>query len=293
MERRGTTRPTAADPFVVDASWRGAPRPTKPVSTDLALAAGLVLEDPSSGFVGAVKRWENGLVVLENRRGKLRSFPIGPGFWYEGKPVTLVVRRLTAAGRRETASGSLAAPAGRAKVALPSRIYVEGRHDAELVEKVWGDDLRSVGVVVEFLGGVDSLAEIVEEFRPEPGRRLGVLVDHLVAGSKESRIAERVAADRNGGYVLVTGHPFIDIWQAVKPASVGIPAWPEIARSVEWKYGVCAALGWPHDDQIDIAAAWRRILAAVKGWRDLERPLRTVVEQLIDYVTQDRPADLG
>ena len=65
---------------------------------------------------------------------------------------------------------------------------------------------------------VDDLAAIVEEFRPGPRQRLGVLVDHLVAGSKESRIAAAVAAHPD---VLVVGHPFIDIWSAVKPAAVG------------------------------------------------------------------------
>ena len=71
----------------------------------------------------------------------------------------------------------------RARVARASRIYVEGRHDAELVEKVWGDDLRIEGVVVEYLEGVDDLPGIVNRFQPGPGRRLGVLVDHLVEGS--------------------------------------------------------------------------------------------------------------
>ena len=55
----------------------------------------------------------------------------------------------------------MAAPQARAAVARASRIYVEGRHDAELVEKIWGDDLRVVGVVVEYLEGVDDLPAIV------------------------------------------------------------------------------------------------------------------------------------
>ena len=57
-----------------------------------------------------------------------------------------------------TASGSVAVPGTKARVARASRIFVEGRHDAELVEKVWGDDLRIEGVVVEYLEGVDDLA---------------------------------------------------------------------------------------------------------------------------------------
>ena len=267
----------------------------KPVTTDLELRVGLVVEDPSSGFVGAVVRWENGLVVLEDRRGKNRSFPVGPGFWHDGKPVKLVVppRRSPAVagpggipGR--TASGSVAASTPeRAKVALPSRIYVEGRHDAELVEKIWGDDLRSVGVVVEYLGGIDDLPAIVADFAPVRGRRLGVLVDHLVPGSKESRIAQQVAGGPYGTNVLVAGHPFIDIWQAVKPARLGLAAWPDVPRGTDWKTGTCAAIGWPHADQADIARTWRHILSRVDSWKHLERPLLTVVEQLIDFVTQD------
>ena len=46
-----------------------------------------------------------------------------------------------------------------------------------------------------------------------------MLVDHLVPGSKESRIAASVT----GADVLVVGHPYIDVWEAVKPSSVGIP----------------------------------------------------------------------
>lgn len=269
-------------------------------SEDWILEVGAVIEDAASGYCGAVIRWENGLVVLEDRNRKRRSFPIGPGFLLEGKPVALKLpprgpRRpgstQTAPGTMKstgrTASGSVAGPVGRAKVALPSRIYVEGRHDAELVEKVWGDDLRHEGVVVEYLGGVDDLPAIVDEFAPTKGRRLGVLVDHLVPGSKESRIVDEVLAGRSGEYVLVTGHPYIDIWQAVKPQRVGLDAWPQIPRTIEWKKGICAALGWPHDQQADIAAAWQTILGQVRNWSDLERELLTQVEILIDFVTQD------
>jgi len=186
-----------------------------------------------------------------------------------------------------TASGSVVGLAGRAKTALASRIYVEGRHDAELVEKIWGDDLRHVGVVVEHLGGIDDLPGIVADFAPGEGRRLGVLVDHLVPGSKESRIADRVRSGAGRGPVLVLGHPYVDIWQAVKPARLGLADWPEVPRTVEWKHGICAVLGLPHRDQADLAAAWRMILDKVRSWDDLERPLLTVVEQLIDFVTED------
>lgn len=279
--------PAPHDRYAADVLSPGWQRPRKPVSTDLVLAPGLVVEDVTTGFCGAVIRWENGIVVLEDRRGKRRSFPVGAGFWYEGKPVTLKTPTKTAAAQTRTASGSVATPGQRARVALPSRIYVEGRHDAELVEKVWGDDLRHSGVVVEYLGGVDDLPAIVAGFAPERGRRLGVLVDHLVPGSKESRIAADVARGPGGRFVHVTGHPFVDIWAAVKPSRLGLAAWPTVTRDLEWKHGTCDALGWPHSDQADIAAAWRRILAKVQTWTDLEPALLTRVEELIDFVTQD------
>jgi hypothetical protein len=164
----------------------------------------------------------------------------------------------------------------RARVALESRIYVEGRHDAELVERVWGDDLRVEGVVVEPLDGVDDLAREVAAFGPGPGHRLGVLVDHLVPGSKESRIVAGVVHP----HVLVNGHPYVDIWQAVKPAAVGIAAWPEVPRGQPWKEGVCAALGWGESWE-----GWRRVLAGVDSYADLEVPLLRAVEHLIDFVT--------
>ncbi|EST35912.1 hypothetical protein N566_17045, partial [Streptomycetaceae bacterium MP113-05] len=185
-----------------------------------------------------------------------------------------------------TASGSVAVPGARARVARAGRLYVEGRHDAELVEKVWGDDLRVEGVVVEYLEGVDDLAAIVERFGPSADARLGVLVDHLVPGSKESRIAAEVTSVWGEDRVLVAGHPFIDVWEAVKPATLGIRAWPRVPRGQDWKTGVCAALGWPPDT----GAAWKRILGAVRSYRDLDPGLLGPVEHLIDHVTVGGPA---
>jgi hypothetical protein len=279
------------DRYATDVLAKGWQNAGKVVSTELPVAGGQVLEDATSGFVGAVTRVENGIVVLEDRRGRLKSFPLGAGFLYEGKPVTLVPasRKAAASAPRRTASGSVAGPTERAKVALPSRIYVEGRHDAELVERIWGEDLRHVGVVVEYLGGIDDLPAIVAEFAPERGRRLGVLVDHLVPRSKESRIADEVRRGPAGEFVLVLGHPYVDIWQAVKPERVGLKTWPQVPRDIEWKHGICDVLRLPHRDQADIAAAWKMILGRVRSWSDLERPLLTTVEQLIDFVTQDHP----
>ncbi|WP_336204772.1 DUF3097 domain-containing protein [Nonomuraea sp. LPB2021202275-12-8] len=262
---------------VLAGNWR---RPGKGKIPQVPAEPDLVVEDADSGFCGAVVACDKEAVTLEDRFGRRRLFPLEPAaFRLEGKVVTLVrPQAATARAPRRSASGSIAVEGLRARVARQSRIYVEGVHDAALVEKIWGHDLRVEGVVVEYLEGVDDLPEIVDEFAPEPGRRLGVLVDHLVAGSKESRIAARVTSP----HVLVVGHPFIDIWQAVKPSSVGIPAWPDVPRGVPWKEGVIAALGW----RVEPADAWRRILGAVSSYADLEPELLGRVEELIDFVTE-------
>jgi hypothetical protein len=257
----------------------------KPRSTERPVELGLVVEDAQTGYVGAVVRIEYGRMELEDRQGRRKPFPIGPGYLIDGRPVILTApKRSAPTAPSRTASGSVAVQT-KAKVALASRIYVEGRHDAELVEQVWGDDLRVEGVVVEYLGGVDDLVDIVKDFRPDPRRRLGVLVDHLVAGSKEARIADAVRRGPGGAHTLVVGHPFIDIWQAVKPARLGIAAWPVVPRGVDWKKGVCKALGWPHTQQADTARAWQRIRGRVRDWNDLEPALIGRVEELIDFVT--------
>jgi hypothetical protein len=243
---------------------------------------GLVVEEAASGFCGAIVRFEYGNVVLEDRHRKHRVFPLNPaGFLLDGKPVTLVPAKAAPRPvRKVSASGSVRVQGHQARVAKDSRIWVEGKHDAELVERVWGHDLRVEGVVVEPLDGVDVLAERVEEFGTGPRRKLGVLVDHLVEGSKESRIVSAVRDDN----VLVTGHPYVDIWQAVKPAAVGIEVWPSVPRNIEWKVGICAALGWGEPYE-----GWQRVLSAVSSYRDLEAPLIGAVERLIDFVTVDEP----
>lgn len=251
---------------------------------EVTLARGLVIEHTESEWCGAVIGARDGLLQLEDGRGKLRSFPLHDGFMIDGVPVTLVMPK-RAPTRKVTASGSVAAPQQRARVAMPSRIFVEGRHDAELVEQVWGDDLRVEGVVVELLEGADNLEQVLTEFDPAPGRRAGVLLDHLVAGSKETRIAEQITRLPFGADVLIVGHPFIDIWAAVKPERMGLQAWPDIPRSIEWKKGICQSLGWPGDEPADIADAWSRIRGRVRSYRDLEPTLVGRVEHLIDFVT--------
>jgi hypothetical protein len=285
------------DRYGPDVLSAGAPRAhRRPTSTPTPAEIGLVVEEVTTGWVGAVVRVEKSggehVVVLEDRRGKTRTFRLGPGFWVDGKPVELTAPRTTGPGGptrsarpARTASGSVAVPQARARVARGSRIWVEGKHDAELVEKVWGDDLRLEGVVVELLDGVDNLPDAIRDFRPERGRRVGVLVDHLVPGSKERRIADESIRLAPGGTVLVLGHPYVDVWQAVRPERVGLTSWPTIERGTEWKRGILRELGWPADEQADVARAWQRILRSVRNYADLEPSLLGRVEELIDFVT--------
>jgi hypothetical protein len=249
--------------------------------------AGLEVEERGSGVKGTVVSVAKGLVTIRGRDGRDRVARLRDGaFTVKGRQVTLVPAKpaaaRSAAGRR-TASGSIAVTGASARIARASRILVEGVHDAELVEKVWGDDLRVEGVVVELLEGADHLGEVVRGFGPRSGRRLGILLDHLVADSKESRLAAGI----DHPDVLVTGHPYVDVWAAVKPRVIGLDAWPEIPRGQSWKDGICARVG-PRlggGAEQDSRLFWKRLLGSVTSWTDLEPPLVGAVEQLIDFVT--------
>jgi hypothetical protein len=271
----GTLEPVGYDTDILDdfeASRRATTYPEVPVELRLVAA------DRASGFTGEVVRWSAEGVTLQDRNQYVRHFAWKPGgFIVEHRPVTLV-RPATAASatQRVTASGSIAGD-GRARIAAASRIWVEGRHDAELLEHVWGDDLRELGIVVEPLHGADDLAAAVAAFEPGPHRRLGVLLDHLVPGSKESRIAATVTDPD----VLVTGHPFVDVWAGIRPKVLGLDAWPDVPKSeVPWKEGLCAALGVPLD------GFWPRLRNRVSTFADLRPELVGAVEQLIDFVSE-------
>lgn len=252
---------------------------------------GLRVVHRASGFAGTIVGLEGQNLTLQGATGLSRTFRNEPGgFTVDTVPVRFVAAATPAtpgsppahlatarvSATQRTASGSRAVVGAKARVARASRILVEGVHDAELVEKVWGDDLRIEGVVVERLDGADVLADAVREFEPGPQRRLGVLLDHLVPGSKESRLAATVTSP----HVAVVGTPYVDVWEAVRPRAVGIDAWPVVPKGTSWKDGVCAALGWS-----DPRAAWRHVLASVTSWKDLEQPFVGALESLIDFVT--------
>ncbi len=260
------------------------PRKPSHVYPVVAARPGLVVKQRGTPITGTVVGFVNGVLQVRDRHGfEHRMALVKGGFEIDGKPVTLVEPRGPAPGAAarpatRTASGSIALPTAPAQVARASRILVEGLHDAELVEKVWGDDLRAEGVVVEQLEGADHLDQVVRSFAPRDGRRLGILLDHLVDGSKESRIARTVEHP----HVLVTGHPYVDIWQAVKPSVIGVAAWPVVPRGEPWKEGVMARLG----ARGETWQFWKHLLGKVQSWTDLEPALIGAVEQLIDFVTE-------
>lgn len=240
----------------------------------------MVVADRSSGHRGKVVRWNAAAVTIEDERGSVRHFRWKPGgFVVDGRSVTLVrPKSAPTATQRITASGSIAGDGGT-RVARASRIWVEGVHDADLLERVWGDDLRELGVVVEPLHGADDLVSAVDEFGPGAGRRLGVLLDHLIPGSKETRIAERVRHP----HVMVAGHPFVDVWAGIRPRVMGLDRWPEVPHDpdVPWKEGLCARLGRPFD------GFWTDLRSRVGSFVDLEPELVGAVESLIDFVSAE------
>lgn len=247
---------------------------------------GLVVRHRTSGVVGKIVRFNPQRVTLRQQNGREIDLPVSAGaFSVGGQTVSL-----TPAPRSEpdqavfTASGSVAVERHGARVAQPSRLLVEGVHDAELVEKIWGDDLRVEGVVVEPMHGADDLTEIINDFRPGPDRRLGILLDHMRQDrrTKESRLADAAAQE----HVLIRGHKFVDIWQAIKPSVVGIDAWPVIEHGIDWKTGILTALGFGGTT----GELWRVFLSRVASYRDLEPSLVGAVEELIDFVAPP-PAD--
>jgi len=268
--------------------YAGHNRKRRKTVPELEAEKDLVVEDAASGWCGAIvgieRTYDGDFVRLEDGQRRTRLFAMRPAaFLIDGAPVTLVRPKPRPAAQTpaRSASGSTRVEGLRARVARGSRIWVEGVHDAALVEQVWGHDLRVEGVVVEQLEGLDNLAERLAEFRPGPGRRVGVLADHLVTGSKEERLTANL-----GPHVMVTGHPYIDVWEAVRPKAVGIESWPTIPRGQDWKTGVCRELGWGTPQE-----GWRRVYGAVSSFRDLEAPLIGAVERLVDFVTEPGDGD--
>lgn len=261
----------------------GPRRRSSPAAPVVRVALGTTVMHRGTRFMGKVTDFRDGGVELEGVTGDRRLFMLREGGFMIDRQIVTVAPMIVipAAKATTTASGSVSVGAQPAKVARASRIWVEGIHDAELIEKVWGDDLRVEGIVVEPLDGIDHLESLVASFRPGPTRRLGVLVDHFVPGSKEYRIATMVNSQFSQ-YVRVLGTPYVDVWQAVRPEAIGIRSWPVIPRGQSWKEGICEALGVAEPWMM-----WKRILGSVHSYADIESSLVGSVEELLDFLTAE------
>src|SRR5450631_731720 len=105
---------------VLSGDW-GAPKGGHACEIEAEL--GLVVEDVETGWCGAVVRVEKAggmhVVHLEDRHGRSKGFPLGPGFLLDGAPVILTLSAGTsdaarAAARQATAQKSRTASGSRA-----------------------------------------------------------------------------------------------------------------------------------------------------------------------------------
>ena len=149
----------------------GARRVTRKAIPEVPAEAGLVVEDAgervlrrrrrrrrAGGDAGGPPRRPSGLPAAPGgvpRRGRGRH----------ARRPDRAAQRPSAA---RSASGSVKVVGHTARTARAARIWVEGLHDAELVERVWGHDLRVEGIVVEPMHGMDDLAAAVAAFGPGP-----------------------------------------------------------------------------------------------------------------------------
>ena len=254
-------------------------KPATPTYPTQPATLGEVVEVLADGYVGAIvsheKTYDGDFIRLENNQGKTRLFKLRPGaFLVDGIRTTLTKPQPAARPQRSNSGSTRVVNAPQKSPPHPASGW-KACTTLLLSKKIWGHDLRVEGVVVEYLEGLDNLPHRLAEFRPAQGRRVGVLADHLVAGSKETRLTDQV-----GEHVFVTGHPYIDIWAAVKPERLGIRAWPEIPRGEDWKTGVCARLGWANPQE-----GWNRVYRAVSTYKDIDSTLIGAVERLVDFVT--------
>ena len=118
------------------------------------------------------------------------------------------------------------------------------------------------------------------EFGPGPGRRLGVLVDHLVPGSKESRIVAGVDLAVRAGHRPPVRRRLAggQAGRGRHPGVAGGPAGPAVeggrlrGRSASPSRPTCGGGSWPRCD----------------SYQDVETPLINSMERLIDFVTEPR-----
>ena len=79
--------------------------------------------------------------------------------------------------------------------------------------------------------------------------------------------------------VLVTGHPFVDVWAGVRPKVIGLEAWPQVPRASAVEGRASARPSAPIRSRF-----WPRLRNQVRSFADLRPELVGAVEQLIDFV---------
>lgn len=114
-------------------------KPATPTYPTQPATLGEVVEVLADGYVGAIvgheKTYDGDFIRLENNQGKTRLFKLRPGaFLVDGIRTTLTKPQPAARPQRSN-SGSTRVVNAPTKVAAPSRIWVEGVHDAAIVEK--------------------------------------------------------------------------------------------------------------------------------------------------------------
>src|SRR3712207_7818096 len=67
----------------------------------------MIRRPPRSTLFPYTTLFRSDVVHLEDRFGKVRAYPLGPGFWVDGRPVVLVRPKQNApSGPQRSASGS-------------------------------------------------------------------------------------------------------------------------------------------------------------------------------------------
>ncbi len=247
----------------------------------------MVVEDAQTGYVGAVVRIEYGRMELEDRRGRRKPFPVGPGYLIDGKPVILTAPRRAAPAAGCTYRVWLRRSAGRqgqGRAVQPHLCRGSARRRTCRAGVGGRSADRGCGRRIPRRGRRSRRDR--RRVRPTawpPAGRAGRPSGRRVQGGPHGRrgAARRWWRPHAGRRPSV--HRHLAGGQARR---LGISAWPTVPRGVDWKHGVCDALGWPHAGQADIARAWQRIRGRVRDWNDLEPVLIGRVEELIDFVTQ-------
>ena len=180
---------------------------------------GLVVTQRGTPFTGRViEARGDRMTIRDERTGREHLCRLTPGgFVVDGRPVTPGPAGRQA-GRPDTPADAHRIGLGRARPAAPPASpgpAASSSRASTTPSSSSGCGATTCGSRASWSSGSTAPTTCPRSSGrsgPAPGRRLGVLLDHLVLGSKE----QRLAATLDHPDVLVTGHPFVDVWQAVQ-----------------------------------------------------------------------------